>query len=276
MENKKWNEIKEWMKKPATLLGLMLVAGVILCASLFSSLIVPQLKLLGTLNGQVEQLELQQQLVMRTPIPERATEEEATGLIKQIPAKEEVARLLLSLKKVESDTGVTIASLSFGAEKQKDLIAQLSSGTGETATSTPQAPAPPTAESTQQGEGQGMNPASFPIIAKQLNLQIEGTYKQIVQFVKQMQQMERTVSIETWQMQPGGQQSASSEQNGAVQSAEQTDNGQTMLQCTMSLDIYVAQAYANRFHELPPLPADKPGSRQDPTLTDEDFFDLLP
>ena len=104
------------------------------------------------------------------------------GLLVQVPANDGMASFLLDLEKMTENTGIVLSALTVQPvpdSEEQDTSGKSSAEKGQ-----------------RQNGGQGWTIREHP-----LQLSLEGTYEQILQFVREMQQMERIVTIRSWQIQ---------------------------------------------------------------------------
>ncbi|HEY0827401.1 MAG TPA: type 4a pilus biogenesis protein PilO, partial [Bacilli bacterium] len=184
-------------------------------------------------------------------LPFKATATDLEKLVRQIPTKDEMARFILSIKELEDLTGVEIQSLSSG-EISEDAGASLSDIVEGKATLPPQPANSPTPSPVAPAES--FNNA---IIQSTLQLEVLGHYSQLIDFIKQIYQMERIVNVTQWSIGIGNPD----------------ENNKFML--STNLIIYKKVQNAAIFKDLPLIPVEEPPLRENPILSDKEFIEQL-
>ncbi|WP_165452281.1 hypothetical protein [Paenibacillus thalictri] len=268
------------MKNPATIIVMIALAGIIVNMMLYSVLIAPQLLEKSSVMSTLANLEGQKQLLDAKPIPAKVTDQDIETLVKQVPVNEESARVVSSLKEIEKSTGATVSNINFGDQKtnQDNLTNILSNAAKQGASAANPGTANSQGSQTSQGQGTGgpqqapapvtgaagQNAAGQGISENNWNVVVTGTYPQVVDFMNRLYQMDRLINIKQWSLRATP---AASNTQEPAQSEKMTLN--------LVLSMYTAAAYAGQFRSLPPLPVNAPEKRQDPTMTNEQFINML-
>jgi Tfp pilus assembly protein PilO len=294
MDTKALQQIIVYIRKPQAILALAIIVGLLLDLSVFSTKLLPRLTEKHKAQEVASTAAKQKQTLQGQPLPTKATPADIEQLVKQVPTKDELPRFIMDVKNIESQTKVKLSSITFdgGGNGANDLTGMMkemfptqaqaaqpaaSAGNGVSAASasapnaTPaangQAAANNTGNSGAAPAPQAAAPSVNPIAEHQVDLVVNGTYIQGLDFIRKLEQSERLVNIVKWQMSPNGKTDPTSlreEKDSTVQ-----------LTFTITCTIYTAKGYAGKFAELPDISLPTVGERVDPTLTDEQFWQLL-
>ncbi|WP_218094694.1 hypothetical protein [Paenibacillus solanacearum] len=271
------------LHRPGFYLALAVCAGIAVNGMMVAYKLMPLLQEKFVYDSQYNQASRELAAIEGSPVPAKATDLEIEQLVRQVPTREELSRLLLSLKELEQKSGVVLSSIRIGDDKNKqpvdDMNAALngqlkmsapslngagalgggvpsvsSKGAGSAAAS-PQ----PNASSAQAASGLGFQTSS-------ITLNGIGTYAQVVDFFNQANQLERVVAVTAWQMDSTGQKAV------AEASAQPEE---PLVRISMSLEIYYAGQYASIFPDMPAIPASGFESKPSPLIPDDQYWKML-
>jgi DNA polymerase elongation subunit (family B) len=182
------------------------------------------------------------------------------------------------MKEIEIKSGVTLTKLTFGEEKiQTDDLTSIVMGQTKIGQMTTPAVVPNnTGAAAAQPPANNPAPSSTaPSKLQELkgNLNVQGTYSQIVDFFNQLYQLDRIVNVKKWDIATSG-----GEMNGFQPLAaklQRENEQQLLLQAKMEFAIYAAKQYSGKLADLPPLSVPLPEAPKVPILTDQQYYDLL-
>ncbi|MCC2685280.1 MAG: hypothetical protein K0R75_2179 [Paenibacillaceae bacterium] len=291
MDTKALQRIIVYIRKPQAILAMAIIVGLLLDMSVFSTKLLPRLAEKHKAQGIASTVAKQKQTLQGQPLPTKASADAIEQLVKQVPTKDELPRFIIDVKNIENQTKVKLTSITFdgGGNGANDLAVMMKemfptqaqaaspkAATGNVSNVASQAPNP-SATTTQPtttgltanngGKPQAATPPANPIAEHQVDLVVNGTYIQGLDFIRKLEQSERLVNIVKWQMSPNGKvdpTNAKDDKDSAVQ-----------LSFTITCKIYTARGYAGKFADLPDITLPMVGDRVDPTLTDEQFWELL-
>jgi Tfp pilus assembly protein PilO len=296
MDTKDLQRIIVYIRKPQAILAIAIIVGLLLDLSVFSTKLLPRLTERHNAKEVASTVAKQKQTLQGQPLPTKATTADIEQLVKQVPTKDELPRFIIDVRNLESQTKVKLTSISFDggangtneiATMMKEMFSPQAAQPAATAdngtapqSATPAAPAANgqsavnnggktgVAAGTQPSTGsQAATPPANPIAEHQVDLVVNGTYIQGLDFIRKLEQSERLVNIVKWQMSPNGKVDPTN--------VEDDKNSVVQLSFTISCKIYTAKGYAGKFADLPDIALPMIGDRVDPTLTDEQFWQLL-
>jgi Tfp pilus assembly protein PilO len=278
MNKDQWSLLLIRLQAPLTILIAVGVMGFILIIYLFASFVMPQAQERLLLQQKLNQLEDQRSLTAKRPLPPKVTEAEIQDVLKQVPTESEMPRLLLSIRGLEKQTGVTIDSIVFG-ENRSSVTAL------ENAISSSSKLNVPTANSANTPAASATTTAQNVIVEEQFTIQVSGTYSTVMSFLEQMHENERLITIKGWNWGTGsGTSSAAGEQVKNLNAILPTDGtiviqpvvqNLPQLQLTLKCSAFYAPNFKGKFQELPSISVDAPVGRTNPTATDEEYLKLL-
>ena len=250
------------IKRPAVQLTIVLIAGVIVNATLFSLKVQPNFVEKTLLNQTIRQLENQRAVLNNTPLPEKIDQNKVEELIKQVPTKFEMSRVLLDFKRIEGESGAQIIDLTVG-ERDVEVKDELADYIENALKKAPSAPAVQDISSMDAGVNNGeIQPAphpftpklSTPIKPEIVSLSVHGSYSEVISFMGLLYTMERIVNIREWSLEPIEQEEY------AIQ---------------FSLTLYTAPKYAGTFHDMSAIHTPVPEKREEPVVPDKEFKQML-
>lgn len=288
MNKEQWHQLIGRLRSPAPILILVILVGCLISGYIVVRDVLPLSKEHITLQMQLSKLELEKKRIQQRPIPKKVGETEIQQTLYQVPTKEELPRLILGIRELERQVGLSILSIKFGNQEQPGNSAgSLINGTGQ-ANITPgyttnsngvqtTVPSGSTGGTTQQNQAQTF------IMEETFTIQAIGTYPQIVDFMNKVQQSERLITIRKWNWQTAAVKSNQTEQTDiasvvpTVSSAmpNSTEEQESKLQVTLECSFYYAPSFAGRLKELPSLPVIEPNKRMNPVQSDEEFMKQL-
>ncbi|MGO4494343.1 hypothetical protein AB4114_00330 [Paenibacillus sp. 2RAB27] len=289
MNKEQWHHLIGRLRSPATILFLVILVGCLINGYIVVSDVLPPSKQHLTLQMQLSKVEQEKKRILQRPIPKKVEENEIQQALYQVPTKEELPRLLLGIRELEQQVGLSILSIKFGdqgpASSSADSLINAngqanitqgyttnSNGFQQTAPSSS-----PTAGATQQNQTQTV------IMEESFTIQASGTYPQIIDFMNKVQRSERFISIQKWSWQTAAVKSSHTEQTDisnvlpavSITIPNQTEDQESKLQVTLECSFYYAPSFAGKLKELPALPVNEPSKRTNPVQTDEEYFKQL-
>ncbi|CAN7572891.1 hypothetical protein LJR153_004156 [Paenibacillus sp. LjRoot153] len=289
MNKEQWNQLIGRLRSPATILFLVILVGCLFNGYIVVRDVLPPSKEHITLQMQLSKLELEKKRILQRPIPKKVEENEIQQALYQVPTKEELPRLLLGIRELEQQAGLTILSIKFGDQEQSDSSAgslinvngQANITSGYTTNSNGTQQAAPSASPTEGANQQ--NKTQTVIMEESFTIQASGTYPQIIDFMNKVQHSERFIAIRKWNWQTSAVKSSNTTQtdiaNGIpLESSTTPDKSveqESKLQVTLECSFYYAPSFTGKLKELPPLPVNEPTQRTNPVQSDEEFFKQL-
>lgn len=208
--NESWKQRREQWTKPHVLLCLIGAAGLAMTALALTNGLLPALQAKSDSAEELEMLLRRKETLMKTepPPPYDPLQAEAWG--RKVPDAERADELIMQLTRLERSIGARIVSLEFG---------------GGTPSSTP------------SGERNSVSAADAPLLQEQrAELQLEGTYTQLYDFLDGLRELERLTSVTRWSLKLLGD---TTKDNGA--SVKMTLHA--------TIKIYTAPGFASLFPE---------------------------
>jgi Tfp pilus assembly protein PilO len=289
MNKEQWHHLIGRLKSPATILFLVIIVGCLINGYIVVRDVLPPSKQHITLQLQLSKVEQEKKRIQQRPIPKKVEENEIQQALYQVPTKEELPRLILGIKELEQQVGLSILSIKFGDQEPASSSADSlinakgqanitqgystnSNGVQQTAPS-----ASPTAGATLQTQTQTV------IMEESFTIQASGTYPQIIEFINKVQHSERFIAIQKWNWQTAAVNSSKTEQTDISNvvslvnstTSEQTDVQGKMLQVNLECSFYYAPSLVGKLKELPSLPVNEPSKRSNPVQSDEEYFKQL-
>ncbi|SDN82817.1 hypothetical protein SAMN04487897_10561 [Paenibacillus sp. yr247] len=288
MNKEQWNKLIGRLRSPATILILVLIAGCLFNGYIVVNYVLPPSKQHLTLEMQLNKVELEKSRIQQRPIPKKVADDEIQKALYQVPTKEELPRLLLSIRGLEQQAGLTIHSIKFG-DKEPDILASslinangqanVPSGYTTNSNGTQQAApsASPAAGTKQQSQQQTV------LMEESFTIQVSGTYPQIIDFMNKIQQSERFIAIQKWNWQSPSAASSIETQTGITNKnaegnsslPDKTVEHEMKVWATLQCSFYYAPSFIGKLKELPPVPVNEPSNRTNPVTTDEEYFKQL-
>lgn len=288
MNKAQWNHLIGRLRSPAPILFIVIVVGCLFNGYILVRDVLPPSKEHISLQLQLSKLELEKKRIQQRPIPKKVEENEIQQALYQVPTKEELPRLLLGIRELEQQVGLTILSIKFGDQAQSDSSAgslinangQANITSGYTTNSNGAQQAAPSA-SPAAGANQ-QNQSQVAIMEESFTIQASGTYAQLIDFINKVQHSERFIAIQKWNWQTSAVKSSNTDQTDIskvlpLESSTTTDKSdqESKLQVTLECSFYYAPSFAGKLKELPTLPIKEPSQRTNPVQSDEDFFKQL-
>ncbi|WP_367859109.1 hypothetical protein [Paenibacillus sp. SI92] len=210
--------------------SFMLILAVILCvaANVIAVVLSTSIQTTELANLQLEKKRLEKRLISLAgqQAPKSVSKDELAVISKQIPVQMEYSHMLDEWKQAGQESGVVVTTLQTTERKAyKDPIAPKDGK-----------------EQTVTAEKAALPPS---LMSETLNLQVTGSYLQLIDFVNRLQKMERLIDVTSWGM------NASNDKTPVM---------------TMSLTVFWAPDYKETVPELLPLSAPEPAKRDDPTV----------
>ncbi|KIL42461.1 hypothetical protein SD70_00700 [Gordoniibacillus kamchatkensis] len=193
--------ITVYARKPLVIFLLVVCAGVLLNAGLFAGMLLPQLAKRQLLEQQLQMAARQRKTLESQPVQARASAADSERLAKQLPAEDELPAFLVSLSDIEKQSGAKVLNVSI----MDGPAANAKAASPPAAASQAQAGAPQAQTATPQA--QAANPA---IAERQVKLDVDGTYAQLLLFINQLQQIDRITTVRQWQLTSGSGPGAAS------------------------------------------------------------------
>jgi Tfp pilus assembly protein PilO len=289
MNKEQWNKLIGRLRSPATILILVLIAGCVLNGYIVVKDVLPPSKQHLTLQTQLNKVELEKKRILQRPIPKKVEENEIQQALYQVPTKVEMPRLLISIRELEEQVGLTIQSIKFGDQEQSDSSAgslinangQANVPSGYTTNSNGAQQAAPSASPAAGAKQRGQTQAV--IMEESFTIQASGTYPQIIDFMNKVQHSERFITIQKWNWQTSSVKSSKADQTGisnvlpdeSSPLPDKTVEQESKLQVTLECSFYYAPSFAGKLKELPSLPVNEPSQRTNPVTSDEEYFKQL-
>ncbi|MCI3922536.1 type 4a pilus biogenesis protein PilO [Paenibacillus sp. TRM 82003] len=269
--NKQLEPILRLLKRPPVIFSLAAILGLIPLALSVSTALWPAMEARTISDEQLAGLKAQVTQLEASPIPEPFNPDMAADWLKKVPLKEDHSEFILNLLALERDSGASIEVFQVAQAEQSmdEIIQDLEKAQ---AAMNPAAVDPKNHPDLSSGQPQPEEAEEEPdtitpegIAAETLSLEAVGDYEEIVLFWKGLASMERIVSVTGWSLNAGSE---------AV-SVEGQKPG-TRIRLSLEITVYTATA----FPELSTVQTEQTrtgasGSRNDPTLTNEAFYNML-
>jgi|GEM_PF-3492601 len=272
MNKESWKGFVDRLKSRYAMLIAAMAVGLLVNTLVLVWLVAPAWTKERSLNNDLARLQQQKQSIQSKPNPVKVTDEQILNLVKQVPTKPEVARLLLSLKSMEKDAKVTLNAVKFGDNKTSNdsLSGLLSGGALPSDSSSADAPA---ASAAPNPSGQ-----ANPIVEDKLTVVFTGEYHGMIHFLEKLNQSERYIQVKNWQLETNVKRAADSNNNNSANLAEKLNNAFndiSYIQMTLNLSVYSVPSYDGKLQELPPVELGPTGKHTDPTSVENTFNKLL-
>jgi hypothetical protein len=263
MKSNKIANLLQKLRTPTAILSFALLCGLALNVLFIVVGLSPRLVIQNLLSGQVERLELEKGMLQAKTLPSKVSEPEIKALVAKVPSREEGARVILSLRNIEKRTGAIISTVTFGdtgQSKDEIMITQTISPT----------------PSLKPATGDAKEDSAL-IQKENVSISIVGTYSQVLDFVKYLQEEERLFRITKWQINTGnqGEPTADSSTSFGTLPSDPNYNDAPWVDMSFEFEIYWAKSYAGKFPDLPDLTVSSTEFRQDPTLTDNAYWQIV-
>ncbi|MCD1257457.1 hypothetical protein B5M42_001220 [Paenibacillus athensensis] len=274
MNKESWKRFVDRLKSRYAILIAAMAVGLLVNTLVLVWLVVPAWTKERSLNHDLANLQQQKISIQSRPNPLKVTDEQILDLVKQVPTKPEVARLLLSLKSMEKDAKVTLNSVKFGDNKtSNDSLSGLLSGGALPSDSSSVSTDVPAASAAPNPSGQ-----ANPIVEDKLTVVFTGEYHGMIHFLEKLNQSERYIRLTSWQLDTNVKSTAADSNNGGANLAEKLNNSFndiSYIQATLNLSVYSVPSYDGKLQELPPVELGPTGKRTDPTSVENTFNKLL-
>lgn len=225
-------------KQYLIILLMVLVIGVLSNAFYYYFSYMSQAAEIQELDTELEMLGQREQQLSKGDLPIQITEDEIQILLHQLPFSAETPRLLVGLREIEETSGVIIKNYRFsGIENSWE---EFSTMVDE--------------ESTSSDETQSNSDDAESILSKKtITLSMEANYLQLINFFKEIYQLERITAINNWKINP-----KLTYKDGITEEEilELIDN--PMLEVILDLEIYKTDKYETISDGLDPLSANDP------------------
>lgn len=218
--------MRKWSRLTILYISI-LASGIALVAGVFLFYVNPVFEERRQLAEQWDQLELQRMELQAKITPELAANADLDLLMQRVPAEMKRPRFIRQLRQSERITGITIESMTFPEKDDDDSVPEDLQG----------------------------------IERQQISMQIRGNYPQLIKMVDHLQQMERLVHINSWEI----------SQLGSVEG----DDGPS-LEMNLSIEIFSAPHYAELIPEDPDPLLKNPNPQRIPFMNEDDFLRKLP
>jgi Tfp pilus assembly protein PilO len=255
MNKEQWMLWQARLKSHTAILVMVFLIGFLLTLYLFVYVAMPTLNESKALQSSIVSLEEQKTKAEQLTGSKKVSDEVVMDLVKQVPVKTELPRLLLALKDLEKRTKVKIGSITFqdGNKVFANPAATVNNGTESAA-------------KTDSGNAQQALLVKVPF-----TIEVSGTYPEVINFVKGIQQTDRFLDIKKWSLQAG----AAQDQKAGTTAQSSTASSEPRVQLSIIIDSYYTPSLLGKLKDLPPIPVTKPESRSNPTLSDDEFNKLL-
>lgn len=277
---KQWIELGEKMRKPHIILIAVFIIGLVLNAGLYVKQIIPQFLFSHNLSSQFKQLDKQRIALERIVMPPRISSEDIAGIVNQVPLSKDAAKFIVNLNQIEQQTKAKLIFITNENVTTDNLADELISADGKAninatyntnANKAKPSPDPANAQTTVTNGG---------FVEEKISITLLGSYPQLLEFVSKLQQLTRFVKIREWSFEPVATLPAANSDNPLddLQTIVPKNdlNVQGQQQMIISLSYYSAKQYAAKFKDVLPLHVSgQPEDRLDPTITDEDYLDIV-
>lgn len=277
-----------WMRKPATVLTMVSLAGLGLNLLFAFAALSPKLISQVKLDKQVDQLEAQRKELSAKPIPDKASDTEIGNLLKKVPITDEHAQLLLDLQSFFQQSGVLLRTIAFNNESSKndsssleETITKAANAQAGAATSTPSPTPTPSASSSGSG---GTSQTAEGLEETKLAVNFVGTYDQLLDVINRIGNNERLIQLREWNFKSMDMNKSDYLKTieGSFGTTDQSsildkiEGSKLMLEANLQLSVFTSKSYTDKFT----LPAtvsmtEQPASRTDPTSFDEQFTKII-
>lgn len=261
MNKQAWQQFIEKLKRPDAIIAIVTCVGVVLCIVFFVYGLMPELKETRAAESELEQAEKQLAELLGVTDPQTISEEQVRELLEQVPLTNAGDQIINSFILLQVQTGAKIVSMTNREpeeETKEDLLAQYLAEQAQNQNTVSEAQkemdqSNNRAQSTTAEEEEELE-TSF--LEYETEMEIVGTFPQIRSFIDKLTTDERLFRITAWSLNPG-------EQKG-------------MLSASLTVAYYAAPDYSTLFGDYIDEKSYNPnGTRQDPTLTDEEFNERL-
>ncbi len=268
------------LKRPPLIFAIVAVFGFIPLAASFTTSLVPALQAKGALDRELAALEARRAELEASPVPEPFDPESAAEWLKKVPLHEDHAEFLSSLLVLESDSGAKIQSFRLGQEEESidQMILELEKAqASNAATIGSLADARPSGSVDDSAAEETKPAAPGGIAAESVSLEAVGGYEETVAFWRGLAAMQRLAAVTSWTL---SAEAIASDAASATESllGKETTTQQPKMRVRLRLELNIFTATA--FPELSAVEKERTGQgverkREDPTLTDDAFFERL-
>ncbi|WP_409346906.1 hypothetical protein [Paenibacillus sp. MBLB4367] len=273
MEHDLLRDLVAKLRKPAFVIILLVIAGLVVNIMLLVLFIVPDLFLKENQQSALNAKQKQVDEWMARPLPALASPADFRKLYGQLPSQPDTAGFVLHLRELELTTGVTLSSVGFGkgsGPSASNLESELAKATSANGNSSGAQPSP--SPQTSYGTGFAENKPKL-VQQEEASLTISGTYAQSIDFINRLRLLERIATLNEWDMVIG---SASSRADNSSLSGLRDETDQTIT-TTIKLTIYYSKAMepGESGSATGQTKRDASVRSGDPTLSDAAFRDIL-
>jgi hypothetical protein len=239
-----WTKRKQQLRKPQFILLAVAVIGLAVIGIASSYAFMPALKQHLESASELWILKAQKAELDRKPLPEPYNPETAAPWLRKVPVREDHSALIKTLLDLESSSGAEIIKISFHKEAPEvDELTQLMQSIRN-----PEQNGAGTQEEKPEVTEQGF-------VVEPLIIEAEGTYKEIREFWSGLHKLERLAMIKEWSLSALG-------------------DSRVAFKATMS--VFTAPDFSEVLPEPKPVIAPSPpANRNDPTIPDDLFKDML-
>lgn len=256
------------LRQPKIALLLVAILGALPAIAILAEAYIPAVQARLLTADEAQRLREQRMQLTATPIPEPFRPEAMVPWLAKVPVEENHAELLRFMLDIEAASGARIDSFSIGEEEavtsnlldaleaekaaaEPTTVQQTPAEGGETASQ------PGTASSADAGDGRKLASESAAVA-------VSGTYAQVMDFWERLSRAGRLVVIQEWEL------------AAAAENAEGANaNEPRAVRLELRFNTFTAPAFADLVpaHDGSPARTDQAARRDDPTMSDERFFE---
>lgn len=272
MNKPSWVQVLKVIKRHETRLIGAAGAALFGLAAVFLLFVMPQAANSRMIQDELDLALQQKKLIEKRPVPVKVQPQDIQSAVEQVPTADETARLLMALRSLEKETGVTLSSVTFGdVASQTTQEAAIFGALASPHPSSSPAAAPTPAPKTTSGTG-----TSTPLFQEdKITLIMSGNYSQIMNYLDKLYEQKRIIAIKEWTLTPGVKAETDSVSNSLLPSGSSSlPSDDLKVQANLTLAVYTAQQYNGKFEHLPPLTVEPGANRKEPLWNDEMMYEL--
>jgi len=236
------------LKRPESVLLLIACGGLALCLLLFAYALLPAVREAESAERQLQEAQRLLADLSGRSLPETITEEQIREMLLQVPIGAASDRLVSDLLAVQQDTGAVIYSMTTRQPEEPeepDMLSQYLEA---------QAAAEGSGAAAANGAGPDELSDKSTFRRMRSDMEVVGTYAQLKAFIDRLYAHERLFSVDSWSIRPEAER----------------------LRASLQVSYFTADQYAPVFRDYVPAPQAAPeGTREDPTLSDQQFDQRL-
>ncbi|HZG88496.1 hypothetical protein [Paenibacillus sp.] len=262
ISKQQWTQLRGALRRPKVALLLVALLGAAPSIAILIEAYAPAVQAQLQTAAEAERLRAQRAELTATPIPAPFRPEDMGSWLAKVPVENNHAALLQMLLAIEAESGGRINSFTVEDEETEpgnvlDALAAAQASQQQQTEDVQEASASPSPD-----QAAGAVPSDR-LVSEMATVEVSGSYAQVMGFWERLTRAERIVVVRDWEL------------TTAAASAPAGEDGSGVVGLRISFYTYTAPAFADLAEAAVPPRAEGAPKREDPTLSNERFYEQL-